>query len=71
LTFYLDTPVLVAAFTHEGTTSRVLAWLRAVESEGLAISDWVTAEFSAALSLKMRMGQSHARYAGQIDGEGR
>ncbi len=62
MTFYLDTPVLVAAFTHEGTTSRVLAWLRAVESEGLAISDWVTAEFSAALSLKMRMGQIDESY---------
>ena len=62
MTLYLDTSVLVAAFTHEGSTSRVLAWLRAAEAEDLAISDWVTAEFSAALSLKMRTGQLDESY---------
>ncbi len=62
MTLYLDTSVLVAAFTHEQTTSRVLTWLRTAEPQGLAISDWVTAEFSAALSFKVRTGQIDELY---------
>ena len=33
------------------------AWLAAQPSEDLAISDWVTTEFSSALSIKLRTGQ--------------
>jgi predicted nucleic acid-binding protein len=53
----LDTSVLVAALTNEVATRRVLAWMAAQEAADLAISDWVTAEFSSALSLKLRTGQ--------------
>jgi uncharacterized protein len=62
LILYLDTSVLVAAFTHEKSTRRVLAWLNEAEREGLAISDWVRAEFSSALSLKMRTRQIDESY---------
>ena len=54
---YLDTSVLVAALTHETETERMQRWLEDQDPELLAISDWVTAEFSSALSIKLRSGQ--------------
>lgn len=54
--FYLDTSVLVAALTQEMKTLPVQRWLRGRESAEVAISEWVAAEFSAALSIKMRSG---------------
>ena len=36
------------------------AWLGEQEPGGLAISDWVITEFSAALSMKLRSGQIEA-----------
>jgi predicted nucleic acid-binding protein len=59
---YVDTSVLVAGFTHESTTARILAWLGRSRTEGMLISDWVTVEFSAALSLKMRTKQIDENY---------
>jgi predicted nucleic acid-binding protein len=56
LTFYLDTSLLVAALTNEAETGRMQAWIGA-KTKGLAISDWVTTEFSSALSIKLRAGQ--------------
>jgi len=46
----------VASVTNESATAQVLAWLGQQASGTMAISDWVTAEFSAALSIKLRMG---------------
>jgi uncharacterized protein len=60
LTLYLDTSLLVAALTAETATNRVQAWLGAPRVEDLAISGWVTTEFSSALSIKMRTGQIDA-----------
>jgi hypothetical protein len=57
LTLYLDTSLLVAALTTETSTPRVQAWLAAQSRSRLAISDWVVAEFSAALSVKLRTGE--------------
>lgn len=51
---YLDTSLLVAALTREDETERMQEWIVAADPDELAISDWVTTEFSAALSVKLR-----------------
>lgn len=52
---YLDTSILVAAFTREPRTEDMQDWLAAQDADSLCISDWVLTEFSAALSMKVRM----------------
>jgi predicted nucleic acid-binding protein len=54
---YLDTSLLVAALTREAKTDAMQAWLNRQKPDELAISEWVTTEFSAALSIKLRTGQ--------------
>lgn len=54
---YVDTSILVAALTAEADTQRMQAWIAAQDPEHLAVSPWVITEFSAALSIKVRMGQ--------------
>ena len=54
---YLDTSLLVAALTNEAATEATLTWLGEQQPESLAISEWVRAEFSSALSIKLRTGQ--------------
>jgi predicted nucleic acid-binding protein len=56
LSLYLDTSLLVSAFTHEADSIQALDWLDA-QPPDLIVSDWVIAEFSAALSIKRRLGQ--------------
>ena len=62
MTLYLETSLLVAALTREADTNRMQAWLGAQEPDDLAISEWVTTEFSAALSIKLRTGQIAATH---------
>jgi hypothetical protein len=57
---YLDTSLLVAAYTSEARTSSVQTWLGEQPVDELAISDWVVTEFSAALSIKLRTDQLDA-----------
>jgi uncharacterized protein len=57
LRHYLDTAVIVAALTVEPGTARAQAWIAAQPSGDVLISDWVIAEFSSALSIKLRTGQ--------------
>lgn len=57
---YLDTSLLVAALTRERETGRMQAWLGEQEPDNLAISGWVMAEFSSALSIKLRARQIDA-----------
>jgi predicted nucleic acid-binding protein len=54
---YVDTSLLVSALTNEAETKNAQDWLNARQREMLAISDWVTTEFSAALSIKLRTRQ--------------
>jgi predicted nucleic acid-binding protein len=54
---YLDTSVLVSALTNESATVTSQAWLKKQNANDLAVSDWTTTEFSAALSIKVRMGE--------------
>jgi uncharacterized protein len=56
LSFYLDTSLVVSAFTAETDTLKVQRWLDANAAAPLAISPWIETEFSSALSKKMREG---------------
>lgn len=55
--FYVDTSVLVAALIAERQSARVLEWLGEASPQALHTSDWSLAEFSSALSIKIRTGQ--------------
>lgn len=53
---YLDTSLLVAALTREARTAAIQAWLADQPPDELVVSEWTLAEFSAALSMKLRLG---------------
>ncbi|EJT06396.1 type II toxin-antitoxin system VapC family toxin [Rhizobium sp. CCGE 510] len=54
---YIDTSVLVAAWTVETRTADVQQWLAKHASREMAVSGWTIAEFSSAIALKTRNGQ--------------
>src|SRR5262245_55727646 len=54
---YVDTPVWVASIIEEPKSDEVRTWLLQTDPEEIAVSDWVVAEFSSALSVKVRTGQ--------------
>ncbi|MDP3411393.1 type II toxin-antitoxin system VapC family toxin [Bosea sp. (in: a-proteobacteria)] len=49
---YLDTSLVVSALVHEEASDAVHDWLASRSGVRFAISDWVVAEFAAALSRK-------------------
>ena len=51
---YIDTSLLVAAFTSENETARAQDWMRRNNPASFVISDWTITEFSAALAMKLR-----------------
>ena len=63
---YLDTSLLVAALTNEAETERMQRWLGRQPEDELAVSDWVTTEFSSALSIKLRTGQIGAAHRADV-----
>ena len=54
---YLDTSLLVAAFTHETMTAQVQKFLSNNSDKELLISAWSIAEYSSALAIKVRTKQ--------------
>jgi predicted nucleic acid-binding protein len=62
---YLDTSVLVAAMTAEARSRDIQRWLGRQDPQNLAISAWVTTEFSAALSIKLRAKQISPQHRGR------
>lgn len=55
--FYVDTSVWVSAITKEPRSDDVWRWLEEFSDERFTISEWVVAEFSSALAVKLRTGQ--------------
>ncbi|QKK27416.1 type II toxin-antitoxin system VapC family toxin [Rhizobium hidalgonense] len=55
--FYIDTSVLVAAWTIESRTEDAQKWLAEFAAEEMAVSGWTITEFSSAIALKTRNGQ--------------
>lgn len=53
---YLDTSVVVSALSNEPASAATRTWLDR-RQDTLAISEWVAAEFSSAISLKLRTRQ--------------
>jgi hypothetical protein len=56
LSFYVDTSLLVAAVAAEPGTRAAQDWLTVHAEDDCCISDWVVAEVSSALALKLRVG---------------
>ena len=53
---YVDTSVIVPLLTTEPSTEKVTAWFSGLTDTPVS-SDWLLAEFSSAISIKVRSGQ--------------
>ena len=53
---YVDTSVIVPLLTLEPSTESVKAWFAGLQDMPVS-SDWLLAEFSSAISIKVRSGQ--------------
>jgi uncharacterized protein len=63
---YVDTSVLVTAFTNEPQQAAALAVLRDPQWASVAVSDWTLAEFACAINAKVLRGETPADVAHEI-----
>jgi uncharacterized protein len=66
-TVYVDTSLLLAAFSNEPRQSAALAVLQDAQWAEVCVSDWVLAEFACALRAKVLRGETPAEVAYTID----
>lgn len=52
MTLYLDTLLLITLLTNEPASQGIQEWLASQPPERFAVSWWITAEFSSALSVE-------------------
>lgn len=63
---YVDTSVLVSAFSNEPLQAVALALLQAPQWEQVCVSDWTVAEFACAIQAKVQRGETPAEVAHTI-----
>jgi uncharacterized protein len=66
-TVYVDTSLLLAAFSNEPSQPTALALLQAPQWTQVCVSDWVLAEFACALHAKVLGGETPTEVAHTID----
>ena len=62
-TVYVDTSLLLAAFSNEPSQPKALALLQAPQWEQVCVSDWTLAEFACALHAKVLRGDTPTNVA--------
>jgi uncharacterized protein len=63
---YVDTSVLVSAFSNEPLQAVALALLQAPQWDQVCVSDWTVAEFTCAIQAKVLRGETPAEVAHSI-----
>ena len=66
-TVYVDTSLLLAAFSNEPRQPAALALLQAAQWIQVCVSDWTLAEFACALHAKVLRGETSVDVAHTID----
>ena len=66
-TVYVDTSLLLAAFSNEPSQPAALALLQAAQWIQVCVSDWTLAEFACALHAKVLRGETSVDVAHTID----
>ena len=66
-TVYVDTSLLLAAFSNEPSQPTALALLQSPRWTQVCVSDWVLAEFACALHAKVLRGETSTDVAHTID----
>jgi uncharacterized protein len=66
-TVYIDTSVLVSAFSNEPLQSIAMGLLQAPHWAQVLVSDWTLAEFSCALNAKLMRGETPTQVAHTIN----
>jgi uncharacterized protein len=63
---YVDTSVLVSAFSNEPLQAVALALLQAPQWDQVCVSDWTVAEFTCAMQAKVLRGETPSEVAHSI-----